>query len=592
MSGASRETVEFELELHPALAAAVEHVGAAWFKTDLEAGIERNMRRLGLSSTAAVTIAATGSRAVSLRTAGATLPYPPTFLTRLWFAITPLEPTIAAGDSPDDDGFPDGWLIAGSEALVHSGDARGCRAVAELVAQLTLEALTLRPSSMLTSHESAALLAGGEAEPVLGEPDGSRLLSGLLDLGVSLREPERIRQVVRAVRASQRSVPDTLEEVFARLRGRTVRVLVERRAYAELTTEPVAEDRVSASDPRVKPEVREVVEVVFEHRLRELGLRLPVEFIRVANYERPEIRLVLNDRTSPSIPIPGVDEVAVTATPARLTELGIDSRRLVDAVTGREAAAVALADRGRLEDAGLLPIPQYAYAAAAFARAATPLAHRLISINEVEEDLAALEEDVPTLVHATLARYTLGDITRVLRALVREQVSIRDLRRILNVLLAFGDAAPDDVQDIFLEDRLPDPGDPETPVWVSWVEPRLLAFVRAELGDRVCYDARIAAHDATPVPVYETDESFEALIEAVVSTRDGAAEALLRTIRAEVWRALQPADREPVLVTSARTRLALRRALELELPAARVLARAELPATLRTRAAGSITAPA
>ncbi|HZU66544.1 MAG TPA: hypothetical protein VFA09_04630 [Ktedonobacteraceae bacterium] len=60
---------------------------------------------------------------------------------------------------------------------------------------------------------------------------------------------------------------------------------------------------------------------------------------------------------------------------------------------------------------------------------------QLISIDDIEYHLARLREIYPVLVQAVLARYTRGDITRILRDMARKGTSIQDIRFPLERLL-------------------------------------------------------------------------------------------------------------------------------------------------------------
>jgi flagellar biosynthesis protein FlhA len=67
-------------------------------------------------------------------------------------------------------------------------------------------------------------------------------------------------------------------------------------------------------------------------------------------------------------------------------------------------------------------------------------AHELVGRQEVQELLAATSKDSPKLVEDVIpGTLTLGDLVRVVRGLLRENLSIRDLRTILE---AVADAAP------------------------------------------------------------------------------------------------------------------------------------------------------
>ena len=90
--------------------------------------------------------------------------------------------------------------------------------------------------------------------------------------------------------------------------------------------------------------------------------------------------------------------------------------------------------------------------------------------------------------------------------------------------------------------------------------------------------------------VHETDEDFEQLVYSLVGMDDLAAEPLLERIREGVWRSLAGnGAQRPVILTATRCRLLLRRAIEFELPAVYVLARAEIPASVDVRAGTPVT---
>jgi len=468
---------------------------------------------------------------------------------------------------------------------VDGGDRHARRS--DLIGQLVLEVAALHPASLLTIDDARRVCPPDMRPSGLSDGHVLAVLEGVVELGVGLADLERVRQIVLGAVAVCPRIPDAIEEAFARLRARTLFVEMDPGTYASVSDLVISEDRIDGGDPRIKEAMREAIGVVYSRRLHELGLRLPVIFIRVDEFVRPEIRVRLNERTSPPIPVPAVNEVAAVATPAHLASLRIAARPLVDAITGEESSAVAASAQDDLRAAGIEPIPQYAHVAAAFARSAGSMAYRMVSIDEVEQDLAALELEHAPLVRAVLTRYSFAEITRILRALAREEVSIRDLRRILNVLLTFTDTTVPDLEAILLDDPLPEPGEEPSMPAGAWVEPRLLAFVRRELGDRVCHDGGLTV-DGAVSKVHSTEENFERQVDLMRSSNEAAVDAVRFAVREEIWRALgadsESHGRHPLVLTAARTRLALRRTIEFELPGVCVLARGELTAVARVRA--------
>jgi flagellar biosynthesis protein FlhA len=78
-------------------------------------------------------------------------------------------------------------------------------------------------------------------------------------------------------------------------------------------------------------------------------------------------------------------------------------------------------------------------------------AHELIGRQEVQELLGAVAKESPKLVEDTVpAIITLGDLVRVLKGLLREGLSVRDLRTILE---SVADAAPKSKDSVFLVEQ-------------------------------------------------------------------------------------------------------------------------------------------
>lgn len=586
----SRRGVEVELGLHPALEEAVEHAGHDAFVQRLDASLLEYAGQLGIAQPPWAQVTGGSDRAITIRAGRTTLPYPPSFLVRLWFGIAPADLRSAPDGYLANGRFPDSWLIRCTERVAASRDIEGCAAVSELAAQLMLEVIALRPSALLTVDEAAATMTAGTHTTPLEPLQARDLLANLLDLGVALPDPEWIRRTVTEVRRTRRSPEDTFEEAFALRRADRPEIEISANLFS-LVADGSDGDRVALAADRVAPEARQAVEAAYGETVQKLGLRPWLEFVRNDSFERPEMRVKLNDRTSPPIPLPGPDEVAVTARPAQLRAVGVDARPLVDAVTGREQSAVASAASEQLTASRFVPVPVISYVAAAFGRAATPNAYRMLSIAEVERDLALIEARFPVLVHAALARFTLGQITRLLRALAREQVSIRNLRRILGILLAYDASNEEDLERLFLDDRLPGPEVRVGPPWARSLDARLLSFVRARMRDRVCYDSGVRIDGSSPAQVHETDDALEQLIDGIlVSQTREEAEQPLHRLRVSVWHALaDDAERRPILLTATRVRLGLRRAIEAELPAIPVLARTEIVAGANLQFLGPVT---
>jgi type III secretion protein V len=106
-------------------------------------------------------------------------------------------------------------------------------------------------------------------------------------------------------------------------------------------------------------------------------------------------------------------------------------------------------------------------------------ADRLFDIEDSEYQLARLETAFPALVHLALGRFSVGTITRVLRGLLAEQNSIRNLRVILERMLQFEAIRVDSDKLIVFDDRFTIPMRRATGLPPAWGE--MLEFVRSGL---------------------------------------------------------------------------------------------------------------
>jgi len=119
---------------------------------------------------------------------------------------------------------------------------------------------------------------------------------------------------------------------------------------------------------------------------------------------------------------------------------GLDGIRGQDPAFGLPAVWVAQADRPRAEALGLTLVDAASVLTTHLAELLRRNAHELVGRQEVQELLAVCAREAPKLVEdAVPGSVTLGELVRVVRGLLREGVSVRDLRTVLE---AVADAAP------------------------------------------------------------------------------------------------------------------------------------------------------
>jgi flagellar biosynthesis protein FlhA len=118
----------------------------------------------------------------------------------------------------------------------------------------------------------------------------------------------------------------------------------------------------------------------------------------------------------------------------------LDGIRGQDPAFGLPAVWIAQADRPRAEALGHTLVDAASVLTTHLAEILRRNAHELVGRQEVQELLAVCAKEAPKLVEdAVPGSVTLGDLVRVVRGLLREGISVRDLRTILE---AVADAAP------------------------------------------------------------------------------------------------------------------------------------------------------
>jgi flagellar biosynthesis protein FlhA len=118
----------------------------------------------------------------------------------------------------------------------------------------------------------------------------------------------------------------------------------------------------------------------------------------------------------------------------------VDGIRGVDPAFGLQAIWIAPADRPRAEALGLTLVDPASVITTHVSELLRRGAHEIVGRQEVQELLGIVGREAPKLVEDVVpGTIALGDLVRVVRGLLREGVSVRDLRTVLE---AVADAAP------------------------------------------------------------------------------------------------------------------------------------------------------
>jgi type III secretion protein V len=191
----------------------------------------------------------------------------------------------------------------------------------------------------------------------------------------------------------------------------------------------------------------------------------------------------------------------------------------------------------------------------------------MLHLEMVEYDLARLHGVFPDLVIATMSKITLPQLTRILRDLLSEELSIRDLRSILERVLSYDYVVTEPGKYIVFDDRLPLSEQPP-----EWPEGSLSQHVRNGLKRYITH--KFTRGQSTLI-VYLLDPEIEKQILAHVSYERGSKRGRALTpemldniraaVRAEI-RSTRVTSIPPVILTISEIRSCMRQLIASEFP--------------------------
>jgi len=264
-----------------------------------------------------------------------------------------------------------------------------------------------------------------------------------------------------------------------------------------------------------------------------------------------------------------LDAALVNDTAENLAIYGFKAEDTSNPATGKAAAWVPRADAERAKAVGLQVWDTHEILLLHVTHYLKRNARDFIGIQEVQGMVAALKQYYPTLVEETIPKpISLQTLTEILRRLVEEEVSIRDLKIILQTLCEWGR-----------------------------VEHEVLALteqVRAGLKRKICYQI---SHGRPLLFVYRLDPEFEDMFRnsirqsasgAYLSMDPASSQQLMAAARAQIGD-LPPGAQRPVIVTDAEIRRFVKRLLDFAIPEITVLSYDQLTPQINLQPLGTIS---
>lgn len=562
---AERAAVTVVVQLGGALAPVAErgHALHALVEAGVHAALANLLADLGLPGAPAVALAAADdalppARLARLLVHDVERPHPDDLVERAACCAAGVRGGALPGGSPAT------W------AAVHATDAQ----LVGFMAWLCHGAVAEKPSALLNDALVAAV-AADLPPPTDGDPRWPpepgwlhAALAPVLDAGVSVADRRTVAEALGAAGSDGEAAEDAAERLLAALRPGTLDVELAESYLSELFADdgPTARGRFG---------------LLREGLTQELGVPCPPVrlLVRPGLPDRGVAVRVNHLRTVPRVGL-APDELFTDLGPPGLGERGLEGATAPHPDGRRGGAVLRAAAADRAAALGVATWDPLEYLILELAAVVRARAGALLSRDVVEGLLDGLAGVYPALVAMARRRLAAGALTRLLRALLDERLSIRNLRRILGAALDLDHVVVDDAALIVLDDRLPVP-EPPTPAWLAG-SAALTAFVRTELKRQITHAHTIGQSGLTVVLVHPDLE--QALRRGALDARaERRALAELRDLLAPV-----PGHVTPAVLTLADVRPPLRERLRGEFPRLPVLAYPELSADVSVTPLGRI----
>ncbi|MBJ80486.1 MAG: EscV/YscV/HrcV family type III secretion system export apparatus protein [Myxococcales bacterium] len=301
----------------------------------------------------------------------------------------------------------------------------------------------------------------------------------------------------------------------------------------------------------------EMIPMMRDGLFYELGVKFPGIRVRGNETDLPDGTYIIMINEIPLVSgNVALDKVLVNDTVDRLTLLNIKGEEAVNPANGSECAWIPAQYSDVAEQAGLTTWDASGYMVLHLSSVLRKNSAEFVGIQEVQNMLEQLEQAFPALVKEVVPKAVSPfQLTDILRRLVEEEISIRDLRSILQALAEWGQVENDTVM--------------------------LTEYVRNALKR---YISHKYTRGGNTLVVYLLDPQIEETVRSSIQhTQSGSYLALEPEITQEILTAvrnevgnLPPTAQNPVILTTMEIRRYFRKLVELEFPHLAVLSYQEL----------------
>lgn len=424
-----------------------------------------------------------------------------------------------------------------------------------------LEILKSKPSVLLSAVGVEAYRAElVEAAKDAKLPDAEWLrpvLAQTLDMKISIADRRTAAAALAESLAGGRPGADAAEDLIAALRPDAVEIQTPPDYFRQITTAMESE--------------RDLFVMMRDGLFYETGLRCPdFRFVPTPNLRPNSFAFKINHLTT--LPFVGLkpDQALVNNRPEILKWLDIHGDAVINPANAERFIVIDASSRSSVEMFGLTTWSPAGYLALCFSAELRENGACFVHRKAVEHTLGLLDEAFPALVDVAQTMFSAEQVTRVLRILASEGISIRNLLSILESLVNFDFIVTDPASHIVFDERFPVIEPPDD----AGVNDPVRLASQARCGLK-----RYISHKYTggqsALHAYLLDREIESMLLKPAAEREEETERFLAALRSERGRTPSGVP-PPVILTSIETRPAAREIIAWEHPRLPVIAYQEL----------------
>ncbi len=494
--------------------------------------------------------------------------------------------SYVSGDQPSLLAKPSD-ILAWLEKVAASESEDRNSAIVEFLTLVCLEAIKLRPAVLLGRAQTAAY-CDRLGELIEGEEEATSdlahfALSRTLNMRISIADTQTVSAVLKEGLAKAKSAEDVAEDLISTLRPRAVEIQIPQDYLRQLTLADMDREYVGFSMMR-------------DGLFYELGLQYPAfRFVPVRHLKPDSFAIKVNHLAA--LPRLGLqsDQLLVNDTVESLRLLGIEAEPAINPASGAEFCVISSSKQSALDAGEHVIWNRIEFLVLCLSVDLRDQSACFLDKKVVQDMIGKLEPIYPALVKVVKEKFSAEQLTRILRVLLAEEISIRNLRLILERLLDYDYIIADPARLIIFDERLPISREPDA----NWLDDpaNITAFVRAGMKN---YIGHKYTKGQTTLMVYLLDPQIEDMIaESHAMNADerelggipeDEREIILEAVREEV-NSLPAGATTPAILTTIETRSLLREIISAEFSRLPVISYQDLPPYLNIQPVARITLP-